>query len=388
MWRRNTALAVLALVFVTGASHPPASAQPRGAQAPTRKATTLDALINYPAFFHTQAVRVRGTVARRGSVTVLSARDRDVLMAGRVADAAGEGSTTVEVSAMFLDVGRLEATDPRLADVDASRLAQARLDKPWPGVGELLLLIPTRVDDAATSPAPSVRALALDPLRYLDQNVTIRGRFRGRNLFGDQPNAPGRSREEWVLQAADASVWVSGRKPKGDGFELDPESRIDTGKWLEVAGMVRIERGLVFLEATAVRTAPPPDDLGPSEPVVRVPTRGPAPEVVFSTPTDGETEVEPTTRVRIQFSRDLNKDTIAQHVRVSYAGGAPVASGEPAPPAIPVTATYLEGARVLELRFPEGLERFRTVKVELTADILATDGAALVPYAFTFTLGG
>ena len=388
MWRRNTALVVLALVFLTGASLPPAGAQPRGAQAATRKATTVEALVNYPAFFHTQAVRVRGTIARRGTATVLSARDRDVLMAGRVAEAATEGSTTVEVSGMFLDVGRLEATDPRLADIDAGRLAQSRLEKPWPGVGELLLLVPTRVDDASTFPAPSVRALALDPLRYADQNVTIRGRFRGRNLFGDQPNAPGKSRDEWVVQAADASVWVSGRKPKGDGFELNPDSRIDTGKWLEVAGVVRIERGLVFVEATAVRTAPPPDDLAPAEPVVRVPTRGPAPEVVFSTPTDGETDVEPTTRVRIQFSRDLNKDTIAGHVRVSYAVGDAVERGEAAPPAIPVTATYLEGARVLELRFPQGLERFRVLKVELTEGILATDGAALVPYALTFTLGG
>jgi len=95
-----------------------------------------------------------------------------------------------------------------------------------------------------------------------------------------------------------------------------------------------------------------------------------------------------TTRVRIQFSRDLNKDTIAGHVSVSYATPDAVERGEASPPAVTVTATYLEGLRVLELRFPDGLARFRVVRVSLTSDILATDGAALVPYTLSFTLGG
>lgn len=385
MWSRKPALVLLALVLVTGASLAPAAAQPRTAPAGTRRATTVDALVAYPAFFHTQAVRVRGTIARRGIMNVITARDRDLLLAGREADSFNESTTTVEVSGVFLDVGRLEQTDPRLADIDAARLSQSRLEKPWPSVGELLLLVPTRVDDAPTFPAPSIRALALDPLRYLDQNVTVRGRFRGRNLFGDQPTAPGEHRDEWVLQAADASVWVSGRKPKGDGFELNPDSRIDSNVWLEVAGTVRAERGVVFLVATAIRTAPAPQEQPPSEPVVRVPTRGPSPEVIFSTPTNGETDVEVSTRVRIQFSRDINKDTIAGHLRVSYAGST---GGSGASPALPVSLTYLDGSRIIELRFVDPPERFRTVTVELTDGIRAPDGAALVPYTFSFTLGG
>lgn len=369
---------------MTGASTRPASAQPRGATGPSRKATTIEALLAYPAFFHAQQVRVRGMVARRGTMNVLTTRDRDLLLAGRQADSLNESSSTVEVSGILLDVGRLEATDPRLADVDAARLSQSRLEKPWPGVGELVILVPTRTDEAPTFPAPSVRALALDPTRYIDQNVTVRGRFRGRNLFGDQPNAPGQHRDEWVVQAADASVWVTGRKPKGAGFELNPDSRIDSNVWLEVAGVVRAERGLVFLVATAVRTAPPPDEAAPSEPVVRVPARGPAPEVVFSTPAADETDVEVTTKVRLQFSRDLSRESLAGNIRVSY-----VATGTAAPPSlVPFTVAFLDGARVIELRFAEPLERFRAVRVELTDGIVAPDGAALVPHAFTFTLGG
>jgi hypothetical protein len=317
-------------------------------------------------------------------MNVLTARDRDLLMAGRQADSLNESSSTVEVSGIFLDVGRLEATDPRLTDVDAARLAESRLQKPWPGVGELLVLLPTRVDDAPVFPAPSVRALALDPHRYVDQNVTVRGRFRGRNLFGDQPNAPGQHRDEWVVQAADATVWVTGRKPKGGGFELNPDSRIDSNVWLEVAGTVRAERGLVFLVLTAVRTAAPPEE-APSEPVVRVPARGPAPEVVFSTPTAGETDVDIHSRVRIQFSRDLSRESVAANIRVTYV--TPAGAAGPAP-ALPFTVAFLDGSRVIELRFAEPLERFRAVRVDLGEGILAPDGAALIPHTLTFTLGG
>lgn len=387
MWSCKTRIAALALVLVAGAGVVSARAQSRGAPSTQRKATTVESLVSYPAFFHAQPVRVRGTIGERGDARVLTSRDRDVLLVGREAAGLSATSHTVEVIGIFLDVGRLEQADPRLADFDATRLSQSRLDKAWPSIGELLVIVPSRVDDAATFPAPSVRALALDPVRYLDQVVTIRGRFRGRNLFGDQPNAPGQSRDEWIVQAADASVWVSGRKPKGQGFELSPESRMDTNVWLEVAGTVREDRGLVYLVATAVSTAPPPDETAMAEPVVRVPTRGPAPEIVFSTPTDGETDVPVGTRVRVQFSRDLSKESLAGHLRVWYVTPTLGPNDLPAPP-LQFAIAYLDGSRVIELRFAEPLERFRTVRVEFAEGILATDGAPLAPTTLTFTLGG
>jgi hypothetical protein len=160
---------------------------------------------------------------------------------------------------------------------------------------------------------------------------------------------------------------------------------VDTDRWLTVSGVVRRERHLVLLEGASLALAEPPSE-APAEPVLRVPTTGPRPEVVFSAPTPDETDVALSTRIRVQFSRDLDPATIKGQVRVSYLGAPAADAGEP--PGLPYTTSYDEGARVLEIRFPNGLERFRTVQVDLPDTIASTDGAALVPWTLRFTLGG
>ncbi len=52
----------------------------------------------------------------------------------------------------------------------------------------------------------------------------------------------------------------------------------------------------------------------PAEEPVRVPA-APPPEVVFSTPTDDETDVLLSTNIRIQFSRDINQATLKGRIR-------------------------------------------------------------------------
>ena len=44
--------------------------------------------------------------------------------------------------------------------------------------------------------------------------------------------------------------------------------------------------------------------------------------------------------------------------------------------------------RVLELRFTQPLERFRTVQVDLLDGVLGTDQQPLVPWTLTFLTGG
>jgi hypothetical protein len=237
------------------------------------------------------------------------------------------------------------------------------------------------VDGAAAAEpmnAPSVRHLALDPGRYIDQEVTVVGRFRGKNLYGDMPEAAGAGRYDFVLQSADASIWVTGRRPKGEGFDLNVDNRIDAGRWLEVAGVVKEERGMAVLEATAIRPGRPPAESAP-EAVVKVPVAMPPPEVVFSAPTQGETDVEPDARVRVQFSRDLKEESLKGGIAVAYAGVA-----EP-PPAF--TVRYDAGRRVAEIAFAAPLSPFANVQVVLKETIVATDGQPLRPYTLAFTVG-
>ena len=93
-----------------------------------------------------------------------------------------------------------------------------------------------------------MRNLVLYPDRFVNQKVTITGQFGGRNL-GDLPDAPGRSRYDFVVRSSDAALWVVNLRPRGRDFELDLGARIDTGRWVEVSGIVQQWRGLMLLDA-------------------------------------------------------------------------------------------------------------------------------------------
>jgi hypothetical protein len=375
---------VCAAALLLACAGPWAGAQPSA----TRKSATLEALVTYPAFFHMQPVRVRGEVRERESLVVLADEGREILLvADRASGRGARAGDRVEVTGQFVDPGRLEPGDPRLRGVDVGRLSESRLGKPWPGVAELLLLQAEAIDEALPYTSGSIRALALDPERFLDQSVRLVGRFRGRNLFGDQPNAPGRSRWDFVVASADASVWVTGLRPRGNGFTLDIEARADGSRWIEVTGTVRRGRGLVYVEGATIQLARPPAE-SPAEPVVRVPTAGPPPEIVFSTPIDGEVDVSPTTSVRVQFSRDLARESLSGRILVGYQASEAEVRGEPPPPPIGFTTTYTEANRSLEIRFREPLARFRTVVVEFKEGIEGTDGASMAPASIRFAVGG
>ena len=96
----------------------------------------------------------------------------------------------------------------------------------------------------------------------------------------------------------------------------------------------------------------------------------------------------PTTTVRIQFSRDLDRTSLAGRVRVSYLASQSLERGEPQAPSIEFTPVYNDAARALELRFAQPLSRFRTVVVEFLEGIVATDTAPLTPVTLRFTVGG
>ena len=357
----------------------PAAAQiaRAGAGGQTRKAATIAGLVRFPFYFHTQPVRVRGLATEKDGQFQLEHEGARVwLVPGGTGKLPDPGKET-EITGVYVDVGRLERTDARVT-VDFGALSQRVLKRDWPAPGELLAVI---VDTAAVAEpmnAPSVRHLALDPGRYVDAEVTVVGRFRGKNLYGDMPEAPGKGRFDFVLQSADASIWVTGRRPKGDGFDLNVENRIDTGRWLEVAGVVKEERGMAVLEATAIRVGRPPTESTP-EAVVKVPVMLPAPEVVFSAPTQGETDVEPDAKVRIQSSRDMREDSLKGGIAIAYAGvSAP-------PPAF--TIRYDAGRRVAEIVFAAPLSPFANVQIVLKETIVGTDGQPLRPYTLAFTVG-
>lgn len=374
---------VLALVWLVGAS--PATAQIRAETSTARRATTLDALVGYAGFYHLHAVRVRARLVTDQVGTALLSGQTRLLALGDAAVAQGEGE--VEVTGIFIDVGRLTPDDQRVGTYGLAALSQKVLQREWPAQGELPVLIVQELVKAEPLPAPSVRGLALDPHRFDGQSVTVTGRFRGRNLFGDQPAAPGRSKFDFVLQLADSSIWVVGRRPKGNGFDLNVEARVDTGRWLEVQGDVHTGKGLVWIEATDIRTSQPVTEQAPAE-TAPVAEPQPPPQVIFTTPTAGEVDVSADVRVRLQFSRDMTATSFKGNVEASYDAREAAERGVPPASTPSFVANYDQGRRVLELRFNGPFERFRTVIIRLGSGITAFDKQPLTPFELRFTIGG
>jgi hypothetical protein len=340
-------------------------------QTSTRRVTTIEAIHQYPAYFHQQSVLVRGEFVEQHGELVLRADSQDL----RLINPAQATHGVVEVRGQVFDVGKLDRTDGRLGT-----FGQHFKDGEWPRPGMELALNITGTVEALPSTSASVRALSLEPSKYEGQTVTVTGNFRGRNLFGDLPEAPGKSRYDFVLNAAEGAVWVTNLRPRGRGFDLDVERRMDSGHWLEVTGVVAIHRGLALIAATKMALTNAPT-VTVAEPEPPAPVALQPAEVVFSAPTADETDVSPSASIRIQFSKGVREATLTNHIRVNYVGG-------DSAPSIAFKTTYDAATRAIQIAFTSPLVPYRTVKVELLEGILAFDGAPLKPWSLTFSAGG
>jgi len=365
--RRYALAAILLLVLTAGTS--PALAQGGGA----RKLATIDELRQYPGYYHLQNVLLRGELI--ADVQPVKLRSGDSEMQASLLEGVPPTSGPVEVRAQLLDVGRMEPGDPRVPYSDK------RDPEHWPRPGEELILMVTAVTAAQPAATPSVRALALEPWRFDGQKVTVIGQFRARNVLGDLPAAPAKDRSEFVLRSADAAIWVSGLRPRLGKVELSLDSRVDTGKWVQVSGTVARQRGLVYIQGVSIVETHAPELEPQAEETAAPPAQLLPLEVVFSSPTPDEVEVSPTTVVRVQFSRGVNPSTIAGNVRVAYAGQA-----NGIPPQF--QSSYDAATRAITIRFSQPLERFSTVRIELLDGLKAFDGGTFAPWNLTFSIGG
>ncbi len=233
---------------------------------------------------------------------------------GGIARRAREG----ELRGEFWDLGRLTEGDSRFASVDFRPLLESVTQGRWPGRDQVFVVLNASLVEATLPEAATLRAIALAPERYENRSASISGRFRGRNLFADIATplqTPGKW--DFVVQSADAAVWVTGLRPRGRGFELDPGARVDTGRWVQVTGTVRRDGSRVWIEAREIELSKPAEDTAVEVELPPTPAE-PPPTVVFSTPVPSETDVEIGAVVRVQFSRDMDARSFKDRIRVSY----------------------------------------------------------------------
>ena len=366
------------------------------AQAPARVATTTAALRASPVFYHGKQVAVLGSVIESRGLYRLEAMgstaapdvtpdlaSKPIYIYWRERATRSEG----EVRGELWDLGRITEGDSRFSSADFRPLLELLTGGRWPGRDQVFVLTNATILEATLPQAASLRAVALAPERYEGASASVSGRFRGRNLLGDiAAPLPTPGKWDFVMQSADAAVWVSGLRPRGRGFELDPSARVDTGRWIQVTGTVRREGSRVWIEAREIELASPPGEAAVEVEVPVTPPE-PPPTVVFSTPVPDEVDSDAATIVRVQFSRDMDARSFKDRIRVSYLLAAQAAAG--ASPTEPPTFafSYDVGTRGIQLKFTRPLERFQTVKIELLEGITAAGGDPLRPWTLTFTTG-
>ena len=104
---------------------------PVTAQTPARL-TTLDALRQFPSYYHLQPVIIRGTVARTAGRVTLRTEAHELRLLLTADTNTPDGPA--ETRGLFVDVGKLDRTDPRLTGYDREAADT------WPKPGEELLL--------------------------------------------------------------------------------------------------------------------------------------------------------------------------------------------------------------------------------------------------------
>jgi hypothetical protein len=366
------------------------------AQAPGRVATTTAALRASPVFYHGKQVAILGSVIESRGLYRLEAMgstaaadvapdlaSKPIYIYWRERATRSEG----EVRGELWDLGRITEGDSRFSSADFRPLLELLTGGRWPGRDQVFVLTNATIVEATLPQAATLRAVALAPEKYEGASASVSGRFRGRNLLGDiAAPLPAPGKWDFVMQSADAAVWVSGLRPRGRGFELDPSARVDTGRWIQVTGTVRREGSRVWIEAREIELAAPPGEAAVEVEVPVTPPE-PPPTVVFSTPVPDEVDADAATIVRVQFSRDMDARSFKDRIRVSYPPAAAAAAG--ASPAEPPTFafSYDVGTRGIQLKFTRPLERFQTVKIELLEGITAVGGDPLRPWTLTFTTG-
>ena len=207
------------------------------------------------------------------------------------------------------------------------------------------------------------------------QLIRVVGKFRGRNLFADLPAKSMRTVNDWVVKDSLFAVWVTNRKPKGDGFELDPSIRRDSNRWVEVIGRATTRAGVVVIDAAQVALTQPPTPKADAAPAPTPPDRPKVPPaIVFSLPLDGESDFDFSGRITLQFNNDMDEDSFKGRVGLRYEG--PALPGDPGFEGMRVT--YLPGSKALVVDPGSPILRGRVLDLVLLTGVIDIDGQPLV----------
>jgi len=334
---------------------------------------TITDLVSSPASYERRAVKTRGQLEMG-----MSLRRSYVLK-----DTFGAGVTLVPVpeaeSAFEMDARRWMGREVQVTGVFYQQGAisggaeSAFLIQFWKFIG------PTEREikgGALKAEEVTLEDLVSKAGKLDGRNVRVVGKFRGRNLFGDLPARSVRDSSDWVIKDDVFAVWVTGKKPKGSGWELDPGLKRDTNKWIEVVGRPETVENVTYIRALQVVLSSAPRPTAEAAPPPPPPAKPKVPPViVFSLPLDGERDVPSTGVFKVQFSKDMEEESFRGRVLFRYAG--PRLPGDRE--FVGMKVSYDGGRRALIVDPGDVLRPGRVVELRLLSGIIDMDGLALAP---------
>ena len=368
---------VLAAVGLAALGPPAARAQSQ-ADFESRYGTPVDVrisdLASSPDSYYDRLIRTRGRLGMEASLQRIYSLEDEFGNSVRIVPMA-EIAIEFERTANKLAGAQVEVKGVYLqTNVSPSDSQRAGLSVP--GVIQLVEFLGPPEERKGPIKAPEVKleSLLSPPGKRDGQLIRVVGKFRGHNLYGDLPAKSQRRSADWVIKDDVYSVWVTGRKPKGSGWELDAGLKRDTGKWIQVIGIPETMGGVTYLRAERVELTTAPAATADAQPAPPPPERPKVPPVVvFTLPLDGDHEVPTDSRFVVQFSKDMDEKSFEGHVLVRYVG-----------PRLPgdrefdgVRLSYDGGRRALTVDPGDVLRTGRRLEVVLLPGILDTDGLTL-----------
>jgi Bacterial Ig-like domain len=318
---------------------------------------SLGELVQEPGTFSSAPVRVRARLVRAESPSGFRLDADGVSLAIQAAPGAEAsfGLVNAWVDQDVELVGRLRP----LEKAAGSASADEHYLQAWECIGP-----DTVMSTEGTS--RSLSQLLAGMKEHEGEVVRVVGRFRGRNLHGDLPPASRRSTDDWVIKSERAAIWVTGHKPGAEGWTLDLDS--PSSQWVEVVGRPRVRDGVAYLRAmkVALVSTPAGARVVPAR-RLRGRNREP-PSVVFSLPLEGEA-VSSTTRIVVQFDRDMDEESFKDRIRLREEAGGEVAA----------RLVYDESRRSVVISPLRPLRPGRPLRVELLPGIVDLEGMPLAP---------
>jgi hypothetical protein len=251
---------VLPLLLAAAQVPPDEVARPTGSGYGSTKPVELATLAFTPEAYEGDNVEVRGTLkvlVYPRYWTIEDGGGRALIIPGNGLDP----SALTRFSGFEVEVrGVARMLDPYDPDADRARFPdlpeRPRGQPGWPNATITVHAVFEVASDAGGRPAGEgladlVRSGAIRP----GTSITVTGVFRGRNLFGDLPKDSQRKPEDWVIQDGAFAAWVTGKRPSGKGFSLDPASRADARWRVEVVGKVEVVGGVTYIRASRVSLA-------------------------------------------------------------------------------------------------------------------------------------